>query len=116
MTNDDRTYGKTDTDKDRVEDQGEDTEGHDARRQFPAPPVVSGEDNWPQGLISDSGDGRAQHDTEGHRVPSGDPALPQRPGPGEALPRRPGPGEHLDGEHDTEGHLQFRRRPGEAGE
>jgi hypothetical protein len=102
MGNDDKTFGVTDT------DQVDDTEGHDARRQFPAPPVLDGEDNWPQGLVGDTGQGRAELDTEGH-------ALPQRTGEG-AVPQRPGPGEHLDGDADTEGHLLFRRRPGEAGE
>ena len=113
MGNDDQTFGATD--KDPVED----TEGHDARRQFPAPPVLDGEDNWPQGLVQESGEGRAQLDTEGHNVgPDG--AMPRRPGPGEHLdglmPQRPGPGEHLDGDTDTEGHYQLRRRPGEGGE
>lgn len=115
MAKDDTTYGATD--KDPVED----TEGHDARRQFPAPPVLDGEDSWPQGFVGETGEGRAELDTEGHLRqalppnPGGGDALPPRGGEG-ALPGRPGPGEHITGEADTEGHLMFRRRVGEVGE
>jgi hypothetical protein len=106
MGKDDRTYNPTDVDTDQ------DTEGHDARRQFPAPPL---HDRGQDGLVGDTGQGRAELDTEGHKVGPGNSALPPRGGEG-ALPPRPGPGEHLDTDADVEGHIQFRRRPGEAGE
>lgn len=60
-------------------------------------------------------EGLTDTDTEGHRLRN---ILPTPPA---AVPGKPGPGEHripvgLTDDDDTEGHLQFRRRPGEAGE
>lgn len=60
-------------------------------------------------------EGLTDTDAEGHAIRN---ILPTPPA---AVPGKPGPGEHrlpvgfLD-DSDTEGHLQFRRRPGESGE
>ncbi len=97
------------TDADTTDDDAtQDTEGHDARRQFPPPPSFGGDRETAAGrrdLAADSGD---EPDTEGH--------LQFRRRPGEGATAGTGGNPPSPDEPDTEGHLQLRRRPGEGGE
>jgi hypothetical protein len=54
-------------------------------------------------------------DTEGHDVRAQYPVPPNASGEGDGGLSRRGAQDN-DNEQDTEGHIQFRRRPGEAGE